>query len=121
VLKIIKDSVYAAKNGSHSDSTNLSLMAGYKCLCCKELHPMGIHRYVARKVNHDALPNAKTLCQNSSLSGQPGLEYLRTRPSTTESSSRLPLLTKQQQRPSTASFLSIGDRRSRRRVSSAIG
>lgn len=121
MLKIIKDSVYAAKNGSHSDSTNLSLMAGYKCLCCKELHPMGIHRYVARKVNHDALPNAKTLCQNSSLSGQPGLEYLRTRPSTTESSSRLPLLTKQQQRPSTASFLSIGDRRSRRRVSSAIG
>lgn len=118
VLKIVKHLLNEAANGSHSDSENSSLMVGYKCLCCNELHPKGIHRFVARKVNHNVLPSGKAFCHTSFLYGQPGLECFRTRPSTADSSPRLPRLTKQQQRPSTASFLSIGGRRSHQRLSS---
>lgn len=117
VLKTVKRLLSETNNDIHSDvTTSSSLMVGYKCLCCNDVHPAGIHRYVAQKVNHSALPCGKALCNSSFPHGQPRLECVQVRPSTTESSSRLPLLTKQEQRPSTASFLGVGSRRKRQHV-----
>ena len=117
VLKTVKHLLSETKNDIHSDETTSStLIVGYKCLCCNDVHPTGIHRYVAQKVNHTSLPCGKALCNSSILYGQPRLDCVRVRPSTTESSPRLPRLTKQEHRPSTASFLSIGSRRNRPHV-----
>lgn len=54
VLGLVKQLLRGAKEGITKNTA--SLMVGYKCLGCNEIHPHGVNQFIAAKVNHNALP-----------------------------------------------------------------
>lgn len=59
VLGLVKQLIRGAKEGITKNTA--SLMVGYKCLGCNEIHPHGVNKFMASKVNHNALPCGRNI------------------------------------------------------------
>jgi len=55
VLGLVKQLLRGAKEGIAKNNSG-SLMVGYKCIGCNEVHQGGVNKSMAAKVNHNALP-----------------------------------------------------------------
>ena len=55
VLGLVKQLLRGAKEGITKNNSG-SLMVGYKCIGCNEVHDGGVNKSMAVKVNHNALP-----------------------------------------------------------------
>lgn len=62
VLGLVKQLIKGAKEGITKNAANAaSLMIGYKCMGCNDIHPEGVNRFIATKVNHNALPSGRNM------------------------------------------------------------
>ncbi|GFH49066.1 hypothetical protein CTEN210_05542 [Chaetoceros tenuissimus] len=80
VLGLVKKLLRGTKERitKNSGLTGDSLMIGYKCIGCNDVHPDGVNHSMATKVNHNALPLGRSMtppmfpyCQSLGTSSMP--------------------------------------------------